>query len=60
MRSPASISFWKLNVEVFYILVPNSRSNVLPIFWDFIFRSNVTKLILIVFTTMRFFQVFFW
>ena len=35
MRSPAFISFRKLNVEVFCIHVPNFPSNFLPIFWDF-------------------------
>ena len=47
MRSLAFISFWKLNVKVFCIHVPNFPSNVLPIFWGFKIRTNVTKLILI-------------
>ena len=55
MRSPAFISFWKLNVEVFCIYVPNFPSSILSKFWDFIFRTNVIKLILIVSTTMRLF-----
>ena len=47
MRSLASISFGKLDIEVFCIHVPNFPSNVLPTFWDFIFRTNVTKFYII-------------